>query len=210
MLWSWLNGWLTENVLTLVVLASFFAALAGYAGHREALIARGEAAKANEAAEQARERAAVANKAAAEATLALEKFKAGRSLSTQQRAAVVSKIRSFAGQEYILSASSDQESLRFVRVLDSVLAEAGWIKRPNPSQVKTADGEVGISAAPESGVRVQIAATSQNDLQLVMRARALADALAAVGISSMPAAVREEELERSPKWIQVRVGSKPQ
>jgi hypothetical protein len=189
------------------VLAALFAALAGYAGHLEALNARGEAAKANEAAEQARERAAVANKAAAEATLALEKFKADRSLNGQQRAALVSKIRSFAGQEYTLSASSDQESLRFVRVLDSILAEAGWVKRPNPSQLTTADGEVGISAAPEPGVRIQIAATSQNDPQLEMRARALADGLAAEGISSMPTFV--QELEHWPKWIQVRVGSKP-
>jgi hypothetical protein len=111
--WSWLLRWLPENVLTLVVLAALFAALAGYAGHLEALNARGEAAKANEAAEQARERAAeaneraaVANKAAAEATLALEKFKADRSLTAQQRETLVSKIRSFWSGP--LGADSDQ------------------------------------------------------------------------------------------------------
>jgi hypothetical protein len=182
-------------------LSVLFGLLAGYAGHLEAVAAKVAAA-------QAYEGAAVANQKAAEASLALEQFKADRSMTDPQRAAVISKIRPYAGQEYILSASSDQESLRFVRVVDAVLAEAGWVRRHSPAQVTTPDGEIGISAAPEDGVRVQIAASRGTDTTLAAKAQALSDALSGEGISASPHLVADE-LEQTPNWIQVRVGSKP-
>jgi hypothetical protein len=127
-------------------------------------------------------------------------------LSDAQRATIIAKISSYAGQQYILSASSDQESLRFVRQIDSLLAAAGWRKHANPTGIKT-DGEVGISVATEPGVRVQVALSRKDDDGLSSKARALADALKEEGVAAVPTLVGD--LETSPECIQVRVGSKP-
>ncbi len=128
-------------------------------------------------------------------------------MSDLQREAVASKIRPYAGQGYILSVSPDQESLRFVRIVGAVLDKAGWVRHPSSAAVKTPDGQTGISAATEPGVRVQIAMSRSNDAQLTMRARVIADALGAEG--TIATATLVPDLEETPDLIQVRVGSKP-
>jgi hypothetical protein len=63
-LWSMFLTWLTEHVVTLLVLGTmfgglsvFFGLMGGYAGHREAVAGNEAAAKANEVAAKANERA---------------------------------------------------------------------------------------------------------------------------------------------------------
>jgi hypothetical protein len=213
MSWTSFSGWLSENVLTLVVLAALFGTLsvisgmlAGYAGHLEAVAAQSEAAKANEAAAKANERAAIANQKAAEATLALEKFKADRKLTDAQASSLALKMNAFSGQGYVLSASTDQDSMRLVRAIDSILIRAGWIRSPTAAAVTTDDG-IAISVATEPGVRIQIAQSRASDNGLVERATALASALKAEGIEAVPPLI--SELDATPTLVQIRVGTKP-
>jgi hypothetical protein len=119
------------------VLAAFFAALAGYAGHLEALNARGEAAiankaagQANERAAEANERAALANKAAAEASLALEKIKAqvaDRDIPPEQQKKISAELSQFQDQPAkIVVFPFTFENDAIAKQIYSVLHDAKW------------------------------------------------------------------------------------
>src|SRR5262249_46579388 len=71
---------------------------------------------------------AEANKRAAEATLALEKFKAPRTLSSAQQAQIGEKLKRFAGVSYdgAIGPKGDPEPLYVFRFLHSALSSAGW------------------------------------------------------------------------------------
>jgi hypothetical protein len=173
----------------------------------EAQIARAEIAKANERAADANSRASVADARALEAQLALERFKAPRKLLDDQQMRISEKLKRFSGQQFILSVSTDQDSLKLVRVLASVLKNAGWVLQPSSSGVLLPDIPAGISAAVEEGVRVQIAPQKSSDDNFVRIASAVAIALTLEGIEAN--VTQNLELNATPDAIQIRVGTKP-
>jgi hypothetical protein len=69
---------------------------------------------------------AEANARAAEAQLALEKYKAPRTLTTEQQRAIEEALKPFAGQQYALSVAPGNEPAAFLCVLDGILTRAGW------------------------------------------------------------------------------------
>lgn len=154
----------------------------------------------------AKESAAKANAAAAEAQLALEQFKADRTLNADQQTQLIGKLKKFAGQLYILSVVPEQEPIRLIKLLDTILTEAGWKNIPGPAVVRTAEG-IAVSTAVAPGVRVQIASSRAADDGFVTRAREVAEALNDEGIAAEAAKV--VEIETDPTAIQIRVGSKP-
>jgi hypothetical protein len=75
----------------------------------------------------AKQGAAEANARAAEATLALEKFQAPRTLSGEQQARIAQVLSKFAGQEYVVTTFWDlQEPLAFANMLHQILQSAKW------------------------------------------------------------------------------------
>jgi hypothetical protein len=168
---------------------------------------RKETARLSADAEASRAAIADANARAFEAKLALEQFKADRSLTEEQRARIVEKLKQFAGQSYILSGSADQEAIRFMRVLAPIFRDAGWQQLPSPSPITFPDTNAGMNVAPEPGVRIQIAPSKVGDEYFMKLVVAVADAIASEGIAAEPR--QAEELEATPNAIQIRVGSKP-
>jgi hypothetical protein len=87
-------------------------------------------AEANAAGEEARS-AAAANARAAEAALQLERFRAPRTLTDEQRQHVAARVREFAGQEYTAVLASGGFDVRILWIaLDNTLTAAGWSRQP--------------------------------------------------------------------------------
>lgn len=175
--------------------------------NREAADARERAAKLEAKSAELEDSTAKANAEAARANLELQKLKTDRKLAPEQAARIVRKLKQYAGQQYALSVSGDQEAIRFVRDLDKILADSGWIKATALGAVVLPDLNASLSMATEPGLRVQIAPTRENDATFVDMARAVANAFTAEGIFTQPTKV--EELAQHPELVQIRVGSKP-
>lgn len=78
-------------------------------------------------AEELRNRTAEANARASEAQLALEKFKAPRSISSEQKSIMVETLRGFAGQKFDMAVNSgDPEAGLLLNAIEGVLLDAGW------------------------------------------------------------------------------------
>jgi hypothetical protein len=188
-----------------------FAAVAADANSRAGR-ARRDAATANERAaalekeaESARAAIADANARAIEAQLALEKYKAPRSLTKEQQDRIVENIKLFAGQEYALSVAVGAEAENFLCMLDGILQSAGWKKHDPFGTIHTgtACGRVALNSL--SGVHIRAAPTLPAAGNVA--ANALGPALVAEGI----AAVGEIDPQNIPveTVINVMVGSKP-
>ena len=74
------------------------------------------------------EKIAEANARAAEASLALERFKKPRRLTSEQYTVLVETLKQFAGTEYDLAAK-DSEPLDFALDIERTLTDAGWTIR---------------------------------------------------------------------------------
>lgn len=113
----------------------------GEAAKRDAADANKEAGRANErtaelekVAAEAKERTAQlekgvaeANARAAEAQLALERFKAPRSIAVARQNAIAAKLRPFAGQKFDLAVNSgDPEAVSLAETIEDILTKAGW------------------------------------------------------------------------------------
>ena len=84
-------------------------------------------AKSNAQAETARLESAKANARAAEANLALEKFKAPRSIDQHGPQLIISKLSNFSEQEYKITTFWDlKEAFEFSNQLNHALQKAGW------------------------------------------------------------------------------------
>lgn len=145
-------------------------------------------ASVNQEAAEATERAASANKQAAEAQLALEKYKAPRTIEQTERAAFVRALQPSSGQEYMLSVANGQEAANLVCLLDDLLKKAGW-KRfdDHPNQIITITvatdcGRLGVNALSDVHVRVALQRTNATRAA----ADSLLQALAAAGITVHP------------------------
>lgn len=132
-----LHSWETIMVLSLVV-AGIAAVVVGFSTFLVVKLQRQEVKATADAFAQykidagvkiaeASEGAAKANERAAEANLALEKFKAPRSISPQERQLIVSSVGKFAGQEFKVTTYPDlKEAVDFATQLSYTLAEAKW------------------------------------------------------------------------------------
>jgi hypothetical protein len=104
----------------------------------------------------ANERVALATQKANEAALALEKFKAPRAISPEQRNRIAEEMKKFAGQEYFgMVASGVPDAWDIWRELSLSLELAGWkrVSPPGP-EARQYGPPAGIAAAPLSGVMV--------------------------------------------------------
>jgi hypothetical protein len=168
--------------------------------------ARAVAATATEGAAKANERAAEAEARAAEAQLALEKFKAPRSLTSEQQSTIIGAIDPFAGQEFSGMVAGSVPGARPLWVLlDKTLRAANWI-RVAPWGAATGDPPAGIPISPDEGVTIFVPADDVTNL--APAANALNSALNDAGIKAV--SVSDAGPQTRPKIIVIEIGIKPQ
>jgi hypothetical protein len=125
---------------------------------------------------------AAANARAKEAELALEQFKAPRTISPEQQSKLVSELKLFAGTEFDASTSVENtEQLRLLVSLTEILSKAGW---------KQIDWKYAVPGIPTykagnpTSPDIGSAATDNIDVQVhresIERLKPAADALARV------------------------------
>jgi hypothetical protein len=110
------------------IAASFIAGIVGYRlSDITQKATEAQIAEANTRAEAAKLQSAEANARAAEANLALEKYKAPRSIDAAALGVIKDALQEFAGQEYQVTTFWDQkEPLAFSEQLHQALQRAGW------------------------------------------------------------------------------------
>jgi hypothetical protein len=153
---------------------------------------------------------AASNARALEAQLALEKFKAGRTLKEEQQKRISASLRPFAGTVFNIAASNAREPLSLVVQIEAALAAADWKQIDWPADVIIRrGGKSSLGIANETGIAVQVEIAERDKMLDI--AKALASALMAEGIAAeaqlMPADV---PYTRSQQTIHLVVGEKPQ
>lgn len=161
--WEWIGD--KAFLIVVVALAIEFLAARWAKPHRELLdhakelqVAQltrdAEASKAAIAGAEAR--AAEATQKATEAQLALEKFKAPRTIAAADQEVMISALKPFAPQEYALSVGEGQEPSSLLCLLDSILEKAGWTKINHFGmvQVDTPCGVVAMNSLSDVHIRV--------------------------------------------------------
>jgi hypothetical protein len=159
-------------------------------------------------AEQLRKDTAEANAQALEAQVALEKFKAPRAISVEQRNRIVEQMKQFAGQQYFGMVASDiADAWDIWREIGLSLELAGWNRLPPPGQTAKQYGPpAGIALAPQAGVMVL--SSIQNAPSENMRLYRVAQALAAkLTDESIIAGAGFADLQ--PDTIAIVIGPKP-
>ena len=73
--------------------------------------------------------AAEARERAAKAELALEKFRAPRTLSAEQLAKIITEMKSFSGTTFVLGVFQEPEAVALMEQINSALRLAGWIEQ---------------------------------------------------------------------------------
>jgi hypothetical protein len=95
--------------------------------HKQSDDAKLETARLSKEAETARSGIADANARALEARLELERFKAPRTISDDQKKALVANLKALAGTEFDAATNmNDKEQSQLLRQLMGILIEAGW------------------------------------------------------------------------------------
>jgi hypothetical protein len=152
--------------------------------------------------------AAEANSKALEAQVELEKLKAPRLLSEDQRARITEKMRQFAGQEFsgaVTTGISDAWTLW--RLIAAVLREANWVF------VSPAEGSFGgdppasipITARPGIGVMYPV---GPHIMELLPAAKALAEALGADGVAAIDWPFEGVAAQAHPEAIRIEIEPK--
>jgi hypothetical protein len=118
--------WWETAMVTSLWLAAFAAVAVGVATYAVVQLQRAEVRAANLKVAQAAEAAAKATEHAAEASLALEKFKAPRQLSDEQVARIAEKLKSFQVGFDVAILDSDPEVDMIARQIIAALVAAGW------------------------------------------------------------------------------------
>lgn len=156
---------------------------------------------------QSKERAAEAEKDAAQARLDLEKFKAPRSLTSEQQERIIARIKPFSGQLFWFSVYQDPESITVLSTLVHILKRAEWVRIDPLGDRLDFGGELGAAGiAYTDSVRVQVAPSDLEETKSALQA--LVSALHAEGIASIPETNVYLSGQR-PKAINIRVGKKP-
>lgn len=158
-------------------------------------------AAANAAGEAAKADAAAANARALEAQAELAKLKSPRSLSPEQQRRLVVALSPFAGQKYSFNVFADPEPINLMRLIDTVLKSAGWIRIG--SQVGDIEIE-GAGTANNSGLQIGVKRESTQLLQFV--AIELARTLTSEELPAALAFIAELKFADA---ININVGKKP-
>jgi hypothetical protein len=129
--WNSIIVWGTAIAAVTGAISVTSAFVAGIVGYRVSDIVQkttsAQIAEANARAEAARQASAEANARAAEATLALERYKAPRSIDRAGLELIMSKLSAFAGQKYQVTTFWDlKEPMGFSNELHAALQRAGW------------------------------------------------------------------------------------
>ena len=148
-----------------------------------------------------------ANARALEAQLALDKFRAPRTLNREQRIQISTRLLEFAGTKFDIGISSpDPEILNLVMWIGSATKESRWVL------TNWIGGDIGftltsgefIGIAPARGVRIQCESGSP---KLFVAAKALADILIAQGIDATAEAV-SAPISKNAATVHILVGPK--
>jgi len=154
-------------------------------------------------AEQLRKDTAEANARAVEAQLALERFKAPRTLSTEQQSAIAEKLKPWANMPVSFGVSDGAETVSLLAQIRKVVVDAGW--SPTASQL----GDIEINGAGLGygiAVETQVALEAASGSIAAGAAKALSEALNAHGIQTKAVINR---LLKNPAAVNVFVGTKP-
>ena len=162
-------------------------------------------------AEDLRKGTAETNARALEAQVALEKYKAPRSISQEQRDRITEQMKKFAGQEYFgMVASGSADAWDVWREVSLSLELAGWTRiEPQGSQARQYGPPAGIAVAPLAGVMTYAGAgvsTPQQTMMIYERAKALAAKLTDESI--VAGAGFAADIAR-PQAIAIVIGPKP-
>ena len=156
--------------------------------------------------------AAEATARAAEAQLALEKFKAPRTLAPEQIGRIVDKLKQFSGTEYDFTVSSiDPEILDFVLTLELVLSTAGWTELDwnGNAEKLIRGGKQPLIREGASVTNVVIGVQIDQPPKLFEFALALSDALEAEGVTATAKKlIRHEMSSTNANAIHLMVGRK--
>jgi hypothetical protein len=193
-----LHGWENAMVVSLII-AGLFALVAGAATWAVVRLQRIEIASSKDEFErykievgkqtdQLKKDTAVATARALEAQLALEKFKAPRTLTPEQRGRIVDKLKQFSGTEYDITISEfDPEIQNFVFTLELVLSTAGWTEldwKGTGEALIRGGGKQPLIRLGASVANVVIGVQLNQPPKLFEFALALSDALEAEGVTA--------------------------
>jgi hypothetical protein len=156
-----------------------------------------------------KERTASAEKAASDAALALARLKQPRYLSPEQQETLIATLTPFAGQHFAFAVFPDPEPLALLRLLDTTLKSAGWVRVP--SQIGRVGG-IAVEVAGETaatifdtGIEAFIA---PDDSESVPAQSALCSVLRACALSCETH--RTPQLAgKTPRAITISIGKKP-
>jgi hypothetical protein len=159
---------------------------------------------------QTEQKISEADARAAEAQLALEKFKAPRSISVEARNRLVESMKEFAGQQYFGMVASDvADAWDIWREISLALESAGWKRLPPPgAQARQYGPPAGIAVAAQAGVMILGSAgrsSPEETMATHERAKALAAKLTDESIIAGPGFA----IELPANTIAIVIGPKP-
>jgi len=143
----------------------------------------------------------------AEAQTELERLKAPRLLSEEQRVRITEKMRQFAGQEFsgaVTMGVSDAWTLW--RVISTTLRDANWVMVP-PSGQAAGDPPASIAITARPGIGIMFPANAHIS-EVMPGAKALAEALAAEGFAAIDWPFHGVAAETNPKSFRIEIGPK--
>jgi len=150
---------------------------------------------------------AEANARAMEAQLALEKFKAPRSLSAEQQDRIATKVRPFGSIPFDFAVQTDPESINLMEQISASLESAGWIRKPwkDGGVIFTPQGKPPAGIVSFSGLAIQIDVSKTAEWDWA--ASTLWKAIEAEGIAAT--AVRLNDKSENANAVHIKVGKKP-
>jgi len=153
---------------------------------------------------------AAANARAVEAQVALEKFKAPRSLTLEQQSAIVDGLRQFAGLPFVIAAAADAESVALMTQIEEALTEAGLVQQPWKGRdllPPRPGNRPPTGLTPVVGLYVQADVSRQAQFEMVVTA--IAAALKDEGGLDARPEIGRMTANTNQAAIQILVGKKP-
>ena len=153
---------------------------------------------------------ATANERAANAELALEQYKAPRTLSPKQQETLIEALKPFAGQHFAFAVFSDPEPIALAKLLDSLLRTAKWVRMPDQFQwrggIKVDVAGASAASISDSGIILYLA---QDDRESIPATQLLCSMLTD---TSLPCKINlnpELPVGKLPRTVTISVGKKP-
>lgn len=144
---------------------------------------------------------------AAEAKLALEKFKAPRSLSAEQQARITAEVKAFGAIPFDFAIQTEPEAIDLMEQISTTLESAGWIRKPahTGGVAFTNPGKPQAGIVSFSGFAIHI-----DDSRTAEWGDAVATlwkAIEAEGIAA--SAMRLTDKSESADAVHIKIGKKP-